>query len=119
MIMVSGMLLFEWELGLGESVEVARTVAVNAVVFTEIFYLFNSRSLVYSPFQIGFFRNKWLIFGIIAMVGLQLLFTYAPFMNAIFSSAPLGFNAWWRLIGLSTLTFIAVEVEKHIRLKRS
>jgi cation-transporting P-type ATPase F len=115
MILLSGFLLFEWELSLGASLEVARTVAVNAVVFTEIFFLLNSRSLIYSPFQIGFFRNRWLIVGIIAMVGLQALFTYAPFMNAIFSSAPFGFNAWWRLLGFGLLTFVIVEVDKLLR----
>ncbi len=118
MILLSGFLLFEWELSLGASLEVARSVAVNAVVFTEIFFLLNSRSLIYSPFQIGFFKNRWLIIGIIAMVGLQALFTYAPFMNAIFSSAPFGFNAWWRLLGFALLTFIIVEIEKLIRRRK-
>jgi len=118
MILLSGFLLFEWELSLGASLEVARSVAVNAVVFTEIFFLLNSRSLIYSPFQIGFFKNRWLIIGIIAMVGLQALFTYAPFMNAIFSSAPFGFNAWWRLIAFGLLTFIIVEIEKLIRRRK-
>ena len=119
MILISGFLLFEWELSLGASLEVARTVAVNAVVFTEIFFLLNSRSLIYSPFRIEFFKNRWLIAGMIAMVGLQALFTYAPFMNTIFSSAPFGLNAWWRLQGFNLLTFILVEIEKFIRLKRS
>ena len=119
MILISGFLLFEWELGLGASLEVARSVAVNAVVFTEIFFLLNSRSLIYSPFQIGFFKNRWLIAGIIAMVGLQALFTYAPFMNTIFSSAPFGFNAWWRLLGFGLLTFIIVEIEKLVRRRRN
>ena len=115
MILISGFWLFEWELGIGASIEVARTVAVNAVVFTEIFYLLNSRSLTYSPFKIGFFSNKWLIVGLVGMVILQLMFTYLPFMNAIFASAPLGFNAWWRLLAFASGTFVLVEVEKYFR----
>ena len=119
MILLSGFLLFEWELGLGESVEVARTVAVNAVVFTEIFFLLNSRSLIHSPFTIGFFSNRWLIAGIIVMVGLQILFTYAPIMNLIFSSAPIGFNAWWRLLVFGLTTFLVIEIEKFIRRRKT
>jgi len=118
MILLSGFLLFEWELSLGASLEVARSVAVNAVVFTEIFFLFNSRSLIYSPFKIGFFSNRWLIAGTIVMIGLQILFTYAPFMNIIFGSAPFGFSAWWRLLGFGFVTFALVEIEKKLRLQK-
>ncbi len=64
-ILITGFLLFELELSLGASLETARAAAVNAVIFIEIFYLLNSRSLIYSPFNIGFFKNKWLIGGII------------------------------------------------------
>jgi len=118
MILLSGFLLFEWELSLGASLEVARSVAVNAVVFTEIFFLFNSRSLIYSPFKIGFFSNRWLIAGTIVMIGLQILFTYAPFMNIIFGSPPFGFSAWWRLLGFGFVTFALVEIEKKLRLQK-
>ncbi len=117
MITLSGFLLFEWELSLGASIETARTAAVNALIFTEILYLFNSRSLRFSPFKIGFFSNAWLIAGVGFMILLQILFTYAPFMNAIFSSAPLQIGAWWRLLGFALITFIFVEIEKYFRLK--
>ena len=118
MILASGFILFEWELGAGESIEVARTVAVNAVVITEMFYLLSSRSLTYSPFKIGFFSNKWLIFGLLGMIILQLSFTYLPLLNNIFESAPLGFNAWWRLLAFSTATFVLVEIEKFFRRRK-
>jgi cation-transporting P-type ATPase F len=115
-ILAAGFLLFEWELGLGASLETARAAAVNAVIFIEVFFLLNSRSLKYSPFQIGFFKNRWLIGGIFGIVGLQLLFTYAPFMNAIFGIAPLGLEAVWRVLTAGLAVFVAVEIEKYIRL---
>jgi magnesium-transporting ATPase (P-type) len=49
--------LFEYELSRGASVEEARTVAVNVVIFVEILYLFNARSQTRSPFQLGIFSN--------------------------------------------------------------
>jgi Ca2+-transporting ATPase len=119
MILVSGFALFEWELGLGASLETARAVAVNAVIFMEIFFIFNSRSLVYSPFKIGFFSNRWLIGGVALIIVLQMLFTYAPFMNAIFGSAPLGFDAWWRLMAFGVFTFSVVELEKWLRRRKA
>jgi Ca2+-transporting ATPase len=84
------------------------------VIFIEIFYLLNSRSLVYSPFKIGFFKNRWLWFGIAGMVLLQILFTYAPFMQSIFSTGPLGFDEWWRILAFSFASFVIVEIEKWV-----
>jgi Ca2+-transporting ATPase len=114
LILIGAFGLFEWEILRGESLEVARTVAVNLVIFVEIFYLFNSRSLTYSPFKIGFFRNKWLWLGIAGMVVLQILFTYAPFMQRIFSTGPLGFGEWWRILVFSIVSFLIVEFEKWL-----
>jgi Ca2+-transporting ATPase len=113
-ILIGAFGLFEWELMRGKSLDVARTVAVNVVVFVELFYLFNSRSLHYSPFKIGFFSNRWLWLGVIAMVLLQMAFTYIPFMQNIFESAALGFAEWWRILVFGGITFILVELEKHI-----
>jgi Ca2+-transporting ATPase len=114
LILIGAFGLFEWEILRGQPLEIARTVAVNLVIFVEIFYLLNSRSLVYSPFKIGFFKNRWLWFGIIGMFLLQVLFTYAPFMQAIFSTAPLGLDEWWRILAFSITSFLIVEFEKWL-----
>ena len=107
--------LFVWEQQAGRSLEQARTVAVNAVVFVEVFYLLNCRSLTRSMFHIGVFSNRWLIVGVAVMVGLQVLFTYAPFMNHIMSSAPISLDAWLRILALGIVAFALIEVEKWIR----
>jgi Ca2+-transporting ATPase len=114
LILIGAFGLFEWEILRGESLEVARTVAVNLVIFVEIFYLLNSRSLTYSPFKIGFFKNRWLWLGILGMVLLQILFTYAPFMQSIFSTDALGFGEWWRILVFSLVSFVIVEFEKWL-----
>lgn len=112
LILIGAFGLFEWELLRGEPLEIARTVAVNLVIFVQIFYLLNSRSLSQSPFKIGFFKNRWLWFGIFGMIVLQILFTYAPFMQTIFSTGPLGFAEWWRILAFGIVTFVIVEFEK-------
>jgi Ca2+-transporting ATPase len=114
LILIGAFGLFEWEILRGQPLEVARTVAVNLVIFVEIFYLLNSRSLVYSPFKIGFFKNRWLWLGIAGMVLLQVLFTYTPFMQSIFSTGPLGFGEWWRILAFSAASFLIVEFEKWL-----
>ncbi len=106
---------FEWALGQGYSDAVARTVSVNVFVVVELFYLFNCRSLTKSMFQIGLFTNRWIGVGAACMVTLQLAFTYAPFMHHIFHSAPIGWDAWWRILLTGVFVYVVVGFEKWVR----
>jgi len=119
LILVGAFGLFELELLRGASLEAARTVAVNTVIMVEIFYLLNCRSLTYSMFHIGVFSNRWVIVGIVAMVLLQLLFTYAPFMNAALSSAPISGSAWARIVAVGFGGYLMIELEKWLRRRSS
>jgi cation-transporting P-type ATPase F len=107
--------VYEYAIHLGASVEVARTAAVNLIVFGEIFYLFNSRSITHSLFKIGFFTNKWLLGGVVIMILLQIGLVYLPFMNNIFGTAPLGLGAWLIILASGFVVFAAVEIAKAIR----
>lgn len=118
-ILVGAFGLFELELLSGASLAAARTVAVNAVIMVEVFYLLNCRSLTHSMFQIGVFSNRWVVAGIAAMVLLQLLFTYAPFMNSALSSAPISAASWGRIVGVGLAGYLIVEAEKWLRRRRA
>ena len=111
--------LFEYELARGASLAEARTVAVNVIIFVEIFYLFNARSLTRSPFQLGFLSNPWAVGGAVLMVLLQLLFTYLPLMNKLFSSAPIPPFLWLDVLAVGLVAYIVIEGEKWVRRKRS
>ena len=113
--------LFAGEQRRGASVAEARTVAVNVFVMVELFYLFNCRSFTRTMFAIGLFSNPWVIFGSLAMIGLQLLYTYAPMMNALFHSAPIGWNAWWRILAVAAFAYLLVGTEKQVtnRIKKN
>lgn len=88
------------ELRLGTSVEMARTMAVNAIVVAEMFYLLNNRFLMAPVLnRIGLFGNRIALLTVVACVALQLAFTYAPAMNAFFGSTPLGYVEWIKAAG--------------------
>jgi cation-transporting P-type ATPase F len=106
---------FEWALNQGYSDVVARTVSVNVFVFVELFYLFNCRSLHRSMFEVGLFSNRWIGIGVASMVILQLAYTYAPFMNRIFHSDPIGWDAWWRILLTGVFAYAVVGFEKWLR----
>jgi Ca2+-transporting ATPase len=107
--------LFLWEQSRGSSLAESRTIVVNVIVIVETFYLLNCRSLTHSMRSIGFFTNWWVLGGVVAMIGAQLLFTYAPFMNHLFHSAPLRFDSWLLIFAVGLVAFGAVGLEKWIR----
>ncbi len=107
--------LFFYERNRGLSIEEARTAAVGVLVIGELLYLFNCRSLSRSMFSLGLFSNRWLIFGVFSMIGLQMLFTYAPAMNHFFHSAPISLEAWMRIFIIGLVIHVIVEIEKWIR----
>ena len=113
--MAGSFLLFHWEQAGGASLAEARTAAVNVFVVGELFYLFNCRSLERSMFRVGVFSNRWVTGGVLTMVGLQVLMTYAPFMQTLFRTAPLDLQAWVRIIGVGLCVYVAVGAEKWLR----
>lgn len=107
--------LFKYALYQGASIEEARTVATTMLVMGELFYLFNCRSLTRSSFKIGFFSNPWVWIGCLLMIGAQILFVQAPFMNRFFHSAPISILEWEEILGVCLLIVAVVGVEKYIR----
>ncbi len=115
-MVISVYLLFYFEMSISASnIDVARTVSVNTIVMMEIFYLLNCRSLDKSMIEIGPFSNKWIIVGIIAMIALQLFYTYHPSMNFTFHSSPISIEAWLRIFAFSVTLYFIIEAYKKIR----
>ncbi len=107
--------LFKWFYTFKEAdLAKAQTVASNVIVIGEMFYLFNCRSLTRSMFHLGLFSNPAVIYGSLAMLGLQLLFTYAPFMNAMFHTAPVVWETWVVLAVFGAAIYVIVEIEKRL-----
>ncbi len=108
--------IFMWQKANGYPIEEARTVAVNLFIMIELTYLFNCRSLTKSMFTIGLFTNPWVLVGSGSMIVLQLLFTYTPFMNRIFQSAPISLKDWGMIIVIAIGVYAIIGFEKWIRL---
>jgi P-type Ca2+ transporter type 2C len=103
----------------GYDLSIARTVAVNSLVAGQLFYLFNCRKLVNPSIDRSFFQNRAIFIACFVLIILQLLFTYLPFMNTIFDSAPImGYHVFYPLM-IGVGVFIVVEIEKYITRKTS
>jgi magnesium-transporting ATPase (P-type) len=106
---------FFWMKSKGASQELARAVAVNALVIGQIFYLLNSRYKFDSSLSPkAHFGNKYFPLGIGAVVVLQLLFTYALPFQALFETEAIPLWVWpWLLLG-GVVFFLVAEAEKMI-----
>ncbi|TNF59029.1 MAG: HAD family hydrolase [Burkholderiales bacterium] len=82
--------MYRWSLAGGAPVEEARTMAVNTLVAMEVFYLFSVRYLTAPSFTLaGVQGTPRVLVAVAAVVVLQALFTYAPFMQLWFGTRAL------------------------------
>lgn len=97
----------------GEDIEVARTEAVLMLALGQLAYLFNCRFLSRSSLTLDVLRgNRAVWWSAIALIVLQVIYTYVPFMNVLFDSRPLAATAWILPIVVSIGIFLAVEALK-------
>src|SRR5215469_1869458 len=109
------LLAFFWMKSQGASDSLARTVAVNALIVGQVFYLLNSRYLLGSSLSLKAHKgNKHLPLGIVAVVILQLLFTYTTPFQAIFGNEAIPLRIWPWLFAGGLVFFLFVETEKFV-----
>jgi magnesium-transporting ATPase (P-type) len=115
-LMMTGALgLFLWELEDGTSLETARTMAVNAVVAAEMFYLINSRFIFASVLNWkGLTGNRVVLLAVVACSLLQVAYTHVPLLQGIFDATHLSVLEWFKALGAGLLVFFAAELEKFI-----
>jgi magnesium-transporting ATPase (P-type) len=100
----------------GLSMEEARTIVVNTIVVMEIFYLFSVRYLnLTSLTWKGMAGTRAVLIGVGVIVAAQFVFTYAPFMQALFDTRPVGLSDGFMIVAVGIALFAALEIEKFIR----
>ncbi len=97
---------------LDEGIEKARTGAFAVMAFTQVFNVFNMRSLKHSVFEIGFFGNKYLLWGVLASFVLTLTVLYLPWLQHVFTFVSLDISELLLIIGFSSLVLWFGEIYK-------
>ncbi len=72
-----------------------------------------------SLFSQGIFSNKPLVGAFMLTFVLQMATIYVPQLNSIFKTAPLTFGQLAVTLALSTVVFLAVELEKLVKRRRN
>jgi magnesium-transporting ATPase (P-type) len=100
----------------GASVEEARTIVVNTLVVLEIFYLFSVRYLKASSITWrGMVGTRAVLIAVGAVTALQLMFTYAPFMESFFDTRPLSLAQGVQIVAVGFAVLLILEIEKWVQ----
>jgi magnesium-transporting ATPase (P-type) len=84
------------------------------LVAGQLFYLFNCRKIKLPSIGKGFFSNQYAFIAAAALIALQMVFVYAPFMNTFFGTAAIDAGLWLYPSVSGLIVFIVVEIEKLI-----
>nr|AQQ74900.1 hypothetical protein [uncultured bacterium] len=115
LLLAGGFGLFTWEVWRGTDEAAARSAAVSAVVFGEMFYLLNCRSIIHSMFHVGVFSNPWIWLGVASMAAVQWCFAHLTIFNRLFHTEPMSLETWLLVIGVGVAIYVIVGVEKWLR----
>ncbi len=103
--------LFIFGLYYRENLRLAQTAAFTTLVLFEMFAVLGSRSLL--PFRkLNPLTNKWLLGGVALSVLVQVAIIYVPFLQPVFSTVPLGISEWGKILIVSSLGFVLMELGK-------
>lgn len=100
------------------SIAQAQTTAVTGAVLLQALYLLACRSLTRPNRELGHFSNPTIYAGIAAVLVLQALFVFAPFMHSVFGSAALGARELGWAAVAAALVLPVTWVEERWRVRR-
>ncbi len=117
-LMLIGYFYHEPWLG-GKNLIEARTQLFTSVVLVELAIAITARSLRYTVFKVGVFKNKFLWLAILSSLGLQLIVLYTPQLHSVFDITYPDLSDWMVGIAFTLITFFSIEIGKFITSRRS
>jgi P-type Ca2+ transporter type 2C len=100
-----------------ESLEKARTTVFIIMAFSQLFNLYNMRSLKKSVFEVGFFSNKYVNLAIFISILIQVLIIELPFFQRVFSFEFVSVAEFITLAAMSSIVLWSGEFYKYLKYK--
>lgn len=114
-ILIGANTLFAFVLGeylYPDSLRHAQTMAFVVLSVSQLFYSLSMRNETKSLFQVGVFKNKWLICSVLFGILLQFAIITIPFTATIFKVYSLTLKDWGIVILISLIPFVINEIIK-------
>jgi Ca2+-transporting ATPase len=120
-VFITAVTLIAYVVGLNaypENTQLAATMAFVTLSFSELLRAFTARSEYYPIFKIGIFSNRSMNIAVVSSLLLLLAVIYAPFLQPIFDTQPLGLEQWRVVLPLLFIPATAAEFSKSFLLSR-
>jgi hydroxymethylpyrimidine pyrophosphatase-like HAD family hydrolase len=121
-LMAQRMIIFSLIMGIGTlllfkqyymiDITKAQTICLTVLAVFQWFNVWNCRSETKSIFNKDMFSNKFLVYGTIAAVLLQLAAVYNPFMQSLLGTTALTIQEWEFIILMASSIIIVEEARK-------
>ncbi len=89
-----------------------QTMVFTVLCLSQMGNVLALRSEKESFFSLGLFSNKYMLGAVLLTFVLQMATIYVPILNPIFKTEPLTLNELFFTLLLSSIVFVAVEIEK-------
>ncbi|TAN40359.1 MAG: cation-translocating P-type ATPase, partial [Nitrospirae bacterium] len=118
-LLMGGVVLFvqAWSIRTGHAHW--QTMVFTVLCLTQLGHVLAIRSEKESLFRMGLFTNKYLLGAVVLTFALQMATIYIPAANTIFKTEPLTLAELSLTLALSSVVFIAVEIEKLFKRRRA
>jgi len=116
-LMLIGYFYYQPWLG-GNNLTEARTQLFTSVILVELAIAITARSLRYTVFKVGVFKNKFLWLAILSSLGLQLIVLYTPLLHNVFDVTYPELLDWMVAIAFTLITFFSIEMGKYMATRR-
>ncbi len=115
-ILMASMALFAFNYYIDEGLDKARTAAFIVMAFSQLFNVFNMRSLRSSIFKVGLFSNGYVNIALVVSIVVQVLIIEVPALASIFNFVSLPAHEFAGLALVPSLVLVFGELYKYIAL---
>ena len=96
----------------------AQTATFVTVSMFELYQAFTCRSTIYPSWQVGYFKNNWLIIAVASSFSIIAAGVFIPVFGHFVDMAPLSLAEFLVLVGISSIGGILIEFSKYYNLRK-
>lgn len=113
--LMAGLSMWAYRYFMHQGIENARTAVFIVMSFTQLFNLYNMRSLKKSIFEIGFFSNIYVTITMVSSTIITVLITEIPVFKTLFGFGTITGRDFSILVAASSLVLWCTEIYKYIQ----
>ncbi|MDD3049090.1 MAG: calcium-translocating P-type ATPase, PMCA-type [Bacilli bacterium] len=111
-MLIGTMTIVAFRFGLNTDERTAQTMAFMVLSISQLFHALNLTSRTHSLFEVGIFKNRWLILTIVFGITLQICVASLPIFQTLLKTTSLSLLEWGLIMGVSMSTLLLNELSK-------